>query len=104
MATVMLVGVDLFVRSKLEAALAGNTVFSGEGALPPDVVIADIGRGDPVEIVERFPGVRLIGFTNHTNTEALRAAHAAGFDRVIVKSALFARVGELIAAVVPPVK
>ena len=94
----------MFLRSKLEAALSGHTILSGEGASSPDVVIADIGRGDPAGIVERFPGARLIGFTNHTNTEALRVAHAAGFDQVIVKSALFARVGELIAGLAPPVK
>ena len=38
----------------------------------------------------------LLGFTNHKDTDGLRRAHAAGFDRVVVKSALFERSGEVI--------
>jgi hypothetical protein len=40
--------------------------------------------------------VPILGFTNHTDTAGLRRAHAAGFDQVVAKSALFERTRELI--------
>jgi hypothetical protein len=40
--------------------------------------------------------VPLLGFTNHTDTDGLRRAHAAGFDQVIAKSALDERLKELV--------
>ena len=67
-----------------------------EGIDPPDLVIADIGRVDPDDVADNFPEVPLLGFTNHTDTDGLRRGHAAGFDQVVAKSALFERPGELI--------
>jgi DNA-binding NarL/FixJ family response regulator len=96
MATVLLVGVDLFLRGKLEAMLPEHHLVSVEGVDPPDLVIADIARIDAHDVAETFPDVPLLGFTNHKDTEGLRRAHAAGFDRVVVKSALFERPGEVI--------
>ena len=96
MATILLVGVDLFLRGKLEALVPGQRWLSHEGVDPPDLVIADVGRVDAEEVAEAYPDVPLLGFTNHTNTAGLRRAHAAGFDQVLVKSALFERGGELI--------
>jgi DNA-binding NarL/FixJ family response regulator len=96
MATVLLVGVDLFLRGKLEAMLPEHHLVSVEGVDPPDLVIADIARIDANDVAETFPDVPLLGFTNHKDTEGLRRAHAAGFDRVVVKSALFERPGEVI--------
>ncbi len=43
-----------------------------------------------------LPDSPILGYTNHTDTSGLRRAHAAGFDRVVVKSALFERTRELI--------
>ena len=43
----------------------------------------------------------ILGFTNHTDTAGLRAAHTAGFDHVVVKSALEGRVKELIEELTP---
>jgi hypothetical protein len=63
---------------------------------PADCVIADIARIDPEEVVDAYPDVPIIGFTNHGDTAGLRAAHAAGFDQVLAKSALVERVGELV--------
>ncbi len=96
MATILLVGVDLFFRGKLEALLSEHHVVSAEGIDPPDLVIADVARVDPNDVAETFPDVPLLGFTNHKDTDGLRRAHAAGFDRVVVKSALFERPGEVI--------
>jgi hypothetical protein len=96
MATILLVGVDLFLRGKLEAVLTGHHVVTADGIDPPDLVIADIARVDPDDVAETFPDVPLLGFTNHKDTDGLRRANAAGFDRVVVKSALFERSGEVI--------
>ena len=67
-----------------------------EGVDPPDLVIVDVARIDPEDVAETFPDVPILGYTNHTDTAGLRRAHAAGFDRVIVKSALFEQTGEVI--------
>src|SRR5262249_25676905 len=51
-------------------------------------VICDIARIDPDDVVETYPDVPILGFTNHSDTAGLRAAHTAGFDHVVAKSAL----------------
>jgi len=104
MATILLVGVDLFLRGKLEALLAGHRFVTVEGVDPPDLVIADIARIDPDDVADNFPEVPLLGFTNHTDTAGLRRAHAAGFDQVVAKSALFERTEELIGRLLAPVE
>jgi hypothetical protein len=96
MATILLCGVDLFVRGKLEALVPEHRFETTDGVDRPDLVIADVARLDPDDVVENFPEVPIIGFTNHTDTAGLRRAHAAGFDRVVAKSALFERGRELI--------
>jgi DNA-binding NarL/FixJ family response regulator len=96
MATILLCGVDLFIRGKLEAVLPEHRFTTADGVETPDLVIADIARIDADDVVERFPDVPILGYTNHTDTAGLRHAHAAGFDRVVVKSALFERARELI--------
>jgi hypothetical protein len=103
MATILLAGVDLFFRGKLEVLLAGHHLITTDGVGEPELVIADIARVDPEEVADAYPDVPILGFTNHTDTAGLRAAKAAGFDRVVVKSALDERarnlVEELIASV-----
>jgi hypothetical protein len=104
MATILLVGVDLFLRGKLEALLPAHRFISAEGVDPPDLVIADIARIDPNDVAESFPDVPLLGFTNHTDTDGLRRAHAAGFDQVVAKSALFERTEELVGGLIASVE
>ena len=104
MARVLLVGVDLFLRGKLEALLPEHRFSTVDGIDPPDLVIADISRVDPDDVADNFPDVPLLGFTNHTDTVGLRRAHAAGFDQVIVKSALFERSGEVIGGLLASVE
>ncbi len=89
-------GVDLFIRGKLEAALPEHRFQTSDGVDPPDLVIADIARIDAEDVAETYPDVPILGFTNHTDTAGLRRAHAAGFDQVVAKSALFERTRELI--------
>src|SRR5512146_201757 len=96
MATILLCGVDLFIRGKLEAVLPEHRFTTTDGVDPPDLVIADIARIDPDDVAESFPDVPLLGFTNHTDTSGLRRANAAGFDQVCARSALFERTRELI--------
>jgi hypothetical protein len=96
MATILVCGVDLFIRSKLEGLLPEHRFRSVDGVDPPDLVIADIARIDAGDVAEAYPDVPILGFANHTDTAGLRRAHAAGFDQVVAKSALFERTRELI--------
>jgi CheY-like chemotaxis protein len=101
-ATILLAGVDVFFRGKLEGLLPGHHLVTTDSVDPPDVVIADIARIDPDEVADAYPDVPIIGFTNHTDAAGLRRAHEAGFDQVLAKSSLDERapklVEELIAA------
>ena len=81
MATILLVGVDLFFRGKLEGVLPGHRFVTTDSVDEPDLVIADIARIDPDEVADAYPEVPILGYTNHTDTAGLRAAHAAGFDQ-----------------------
>ena len=103
MATILLAGVDVYFRAKLEALLPGHHLVTTDSVEPPDLVIADIARIDPDEVADAYPDVPLVGFANHTDTSGLKAAHAAGFDQVLVKAALHERaarvVDELVASV-----
>ena len=96
MATILLVGVDLYVRGKLEAALPGHHLVTTDHADPPDCVIADVSRVVPDDVVDSYPDAPILGFTNHKDTAGLRRAHEAGFDQVVAKSALAERGPELI--------
>jgi DNA-binding NarL/FixJ family response regulator len=95
-ATILLVGVDLFFRGKLDALLAGHHLVTVDSADRPDLVIADIARVDPEEVAEAFPDVPILGYANHSDTAGLRRAHTAGFDQVVVKAGLVERAPELV--------
>ncbi len=86
----------MFIRGKLEALLPEHRFTTVDGIDPPDLVIADIARVDAEDVADTYPDVPILGFTNHTDTSGLRRAHAAGFDQVVAKSALFERTRELI--------
>ncbi len=100
MATILLVGVDLFFRSKLEGLLPGHRLVTHDAADPPDIVICDIARVDANDVADTWPETPILGFANHTDTQGLQRAHAAGFDRVIVKSALVERASDVVAELV----
>ncbi len=101
MATILLCGVDLFFRGKLEALLPGHKLITVDHTEDPDLVICDIARIEPEEVADTYPDIPIIGYTNHTDTSGLRAAHAAGFDQVVAKSALVERAADLVADLVP---
>ena len=102
MATILLAGVDVFFRGKLEGLLPGHHLTTADSVDPPELVICDVSRIDPEDVADNYPEVPILGFTNHTDTAGLRAAKTAGFDQVVVKSALAERgrdlVGELLAS------
>ncbi|MGL6278913.1 MAG: hypothetical protein ACRC50_05080 [Gaiella sp.] len=100
MATVLLVGVDLFFRGKLEGLLPGHRFVTSDSVAEADLVICDISRVDAEDVAESWPDVPILGYTNHTDTQGLQRAHAAGFDQVIVKSALVERAPALVAELV----
>jgi DNA-binding NarL/FixJ family response regulator len=104
MATILLCGVDLFIRGKLEAVLPGHRFITTDGVDPPELVICDIARIDPADVADAYPDVPILGYANHTDTEGLRRAHAAGFDQVIAKSALFERTEEVISGLLASVE
>jgi hypothetical protein len=95
-ATILLCGVDLFFRGKLEALLSGHDLITLDSAASPELVIVDIARVDPEEVADTYLEVPILGYTNHTDTAGLRAAHAAGFDQVVAKSTLVERARELV--------
>jgi hypothetical protein len=104
MATILLCGVDLFVRGRLEAVLPEHRFTTTDGVDPPDLVIADIARIDASDVADTYEDVPILGYTNHTDTAGLRRAHEAGFDRVVAKSALFERTRELIDGLIASVE
>ena len=102
MATILLVGVDLFFRGKLDGLLPGHHLVTTDTIAEPELVIADISRIEPEEVADAWPDIPIVGFTNHTDKSGLQRAHTAGFDQVIVKSALAERVPEIVAELTAP--
>ncbi|MDQ2984901.1 MAG: hypothetical protein M3R70_13415 [Actinomycetota bacterium] len=102
MATILLAGVDVFFRGKLEGLLIGHHLVTTDSIDPPDLVICDIARIEPEEVADAYPDVPILGFANHTDTSGLRRAHEAGFDQVIVKSALDDRAPEIVQELTSP--
>ena len=96
MATILLCGVELFMRGKLEALLPGHRLITVDHTEDPELVLADVSRVDPEEVADTYPDVPILGFGGHTDTSGLRRAHAAGFDQVVVKNAMQERAAQLV--------
>jgi DNA-binding NarL/FixJ family response regulator len=96
-ATILLAGVDLFFRGKLDALLgASHKLITTDSVDEPDLVICDLARIDPYEVADSWPDIPILGYTNHTDTAGLRAAHEAGLDQVVARSALAERAPQLV--------
>ena len=102
MATILLVGVDLFFRGKLDVLLAGHRLVTADTVEEPDLVLTDISRVEPEEVAEAWPDIPIVGFSSHTDTAGLRRAHTAGFDQVLARSALQERCAEVVAELLAP--
>jgi hypothetical protein len=72
MATILLVGVDLFFRGKLDGLLSGHHLVTTDTIAQPELVIADISRIEPEEVADAWPDIPIVGFTSHTDTAGLR--------------------------------
>src|SRR5205807_4830166 len=59
-ATILLAGVDLFFRGKLEALLPGHHFVTAESIDDPDLVIADIARIVPEEVADTYPAIPIV--------------------------------------------
>ena len=68
-ATILLVGVDLFFRGRLEGLLPAYRLVTSDSVDHPDLVICDIGRVEPEDVSESWPDVPILGYTNHTDTQ-----------------------------------
>ena len=96
-ATILLVGVDLFFRGKLDVLLGeSHRLTTTDSVDPPDIVICDLARIEAHEVADTYPDVPILGFTNHTDTAGLRAGQAAGLDQVVARSALSERAAQLV--------
>jgi hypothetical protein len=100
MAVVALVDVDLFFRAKIEAMLNATGHRLAAAGEPADVVVADVNRCDPAVVVAAAGAVPVLGFGRHTDAALLRSARAAGFAKVVPRSVLAERLGDLIADLV----
>jgi hypothetical protein len=90
--------VDLFFRAKIEATLAaaGHEVVAVGASAPAELVIADVNRCEPEDVLARHPSVPVLGFGQHTDAAGLRRARAAGFARVVPRSVLATRLPALV--------
>ena len=100
MATVALADVDLFFRAKIEAMLQASGHRLAAAGDRPDLVVADVNRCDPAAVVAAAGPVPVLGFGRHTDAALLRAARRAGFAKVVPRSVLAARLGDLVSDVV----
>ena len=78
--------------------------MTSDSVAAPDLVIADIARVEPEEVVDAWPDIPILGYTNHTDTAGLRRANAAGFDQVLARSALQERAADVIEELLAPVE
>ena len=104
MATILLVGVDLFFRGKLDGLLPGHHLVTTDTIAEPELVIADVSRIEPEEVADTWPDIPILGYANHSDTSGLRRAHEAGFDQVVVKAALQERAPQLVAELLAAVE
>jgi len=87
MATILLVGVDLFFRGKLEGLLADHQLVTKDSADPPDLVICDIARIDPLDVADIWPDIPILGYLfRHTRTRITKRnllRLCSGWDKMV---------------------
>src|SRR5213079_975168 len=106
---------DLFFASKIRGtaeqlgvsvSFLRNSESLNEAVLRdrPSLIICDLHsqRIDPIELAKRLKAdeqlrsIPLLGFFSHVQTELQRKAEAAGFDRVLPRSAFSKSLGEIL--------
>jgi CheY-like chemotaxis protein len=95
---------NLMDRSRLEAAVPGVVVVRDaqaalEAVATSDVVVIDLAHPDALDVIAATAacGVRAVAYGAHVDREGLAAAMRAGCDRVLARSAFFARPVDYIA-------
>ena len=61
MSTILLVGVDLMFRSKLEGLLDGYRLVTSDSVDAPDLVICDISRVEAEDVADAWPETPIVG-------------------------------------------
>jgi hypothetical protein len=101
---------DLMDRSRVTSALGDDVeLVATVGHLrdrlvagpDPEIMIVDLGRRGILEAlpaVRQATAARIIGFGPHVERDLFAAAHAAGGDQVVARSAFFGRLPELTAS------
>lgn len=83
---------DLMDRSRISATVPAAT-FTGDvdGTTDAEIVVIDLNRHGAVvaEVRRRAPDAFIVAFGSHVDDEQLRAAGAAGADRVLPRSRFF---------------
>lgn len=83
---------DLMDRSRLQAAGAGiEFATDSRAAAGAEVVVIDLARFGSLVAAARAsaPAARIVGYGPHVETDAARAALAAGADEVMARSRFF---------------
>jgi hypothetical protein len=101
MADVLVYGADLLIYSRVATQLEprGHRVrraAAGQAPAPADIALCDVEVVDPADAVRLLRPARLLGFGSHDSPGALRAARAAGMDRVVARSAIAERLPALL--------
>ena len=93
---------DLLDRSKVAESGAEVTFVPRPGDLHEavalygaELVVVDLNRPGVIDVLGDMD-VPVVGFSKHTNREAMDAAVAAGVDQVLARSAFFSRLDELL--------
>jgi len=83
------------VIAALEATVAGNVTVGAQ----VDLVVLDLGRPGAIDAARTLrsldsagPGLRVIGFVSHVDSETKIAAQEAGIDDVLPRSRFFSRI------------
>ena len=106
---------DLFFQMKLaetakHLALEVKVASTAESLLqlldpPPELVIVDLNaRSQPLAAVRQLrnvqPGIRVIGFLSHVQTDLAQQAQAAGLDEVMPRSKFSVNLPDILASAV----
>ena len=91
---------DLMDRSKVAAAGAVTFVARPEDLRDrhADLVIVDLSRLGPPDVLSSVDSPRIIGFASHVDRHVLDSGRAAGCTEVMARSAFFSRLGALLSS------
>lgn len=86
---------NLFDRSRFNDRVSFVDSADEAAAHEPTLLIVDLDRCEDIEAFT-LPGVRLIGFGPHVDSEAQADATSAGYHEVLPRSLFFRRLPEIL--------